>query len=403
VSVRARLLRLADVTPAEWVRWQDLSERAAEANLAFDPRFLSPDQGSDGEDEYLFVVAEEDDQWFGVLRVFAMEAPPSLGVPTYGTWDPPLFGASHPLLDRSRAADALGAIARAARRELRSGFIPLRGYPASGPLADALQTARRRRTLDAVVVASHAAAWVDVTADASLPPGGPREFPADLDPVYRSTNTRRMLRRHARRLAETAHGPLVLRDASEDLAAIDRFVQMQASGWKGDSEQGGTAVALDARGERVFREKIEAFRASGDLIVLELWAATTCVYSTVVLVVGNVAMPFLDAYQHEFRDFSAGTLGRTAVNAHLRRLQRLVAVNPGIYDYYDEAAKTYPDRREFVDVVLGVGVVPSRAVRLLPRADTSPRMRGLLRGLARGDRLGMRALGAARRRLGQDR
>ncbi len=402
VGVRAMLLRLAEVTEADWACWRALAERASEPNLALDPRFLTPEQGSGGDVDYLFVVAEEDGEWFGLLRVFAMDVSSTMSIPTYGTWDPPLFGASHPLLDHSRTVDALAAIARGIRRHLRGGFLILRGYPASGPLAEALQEIRRRPVLDAIIIGSHAAAWAEVTSYHAGSATDTNTFPARIDPDHHGSDTRKKLRRAARRLAEAGGGPLTLRDASDDPTAIDRFIAMQASGWKGDRERGGTAVALEAPVELKFREKVAAFRADGDLIILELWAGEQCVYASVYLVTGAIAEGFLDAYQHEFGDFSAGKLGRTAAYAHLAESHRkppLVAVSPGIYDYYPDAATIYPDRREFLDVVIGVGIVPSLIVRVLPRAEASPPARKVFLALARADQFAMRVVGAARRRL----
>lgn len=395
--MRPKLLRLADLTESDYARWSDLTERAAEANVALDPRFVAPDRGGP-EGEHLLLVAEEDDAWLGLLRVFQTDAPTDLSLHGYGTWDPPVAGPCHPVLDRDRAADALATIARGVRRLLRSGYLTLRGYPASGPLADAL-AAVDRPGIHTRVLASHSAAWVYKVADAVPPPADEVVLPADIEPAYRSYGSRRVLRTSARRLVEAAGGPLSLHDATADPTAIDRFIAVQASGWKGDHDQGGTALALDDRAEKAFREKVEAFRGSGDLRVLELWAGAHCVYTTVIFVAGGVAVGYLDAYQHEFGQFSPGSLARTAVCSHLRTVPGIEAMNPGIYDQYPEASKIYPDRREFLDVVIGVGLVPSTVVRKLTRAEHSPTARKTLTALNRADRFVMRGIGAVRRRV----
>ncbi|KJL42717.1 hypothetical protein JOD63_002538 [Microbacterium terrae] len=396
--MRAKLVRLAEVTDADWMRWSALAERSAEPNLAFDPRFLMSDQEGDT-DDYLFVIAEEAGEWFGLLRVFAMALSPSVDIPAYGTWDPPLFGASHPLLDRARAAEALSTLARGLRPLLRTGYLSLRGYPATGPLAEALGAVRRQRAIGAVVTQSHASAWVDVAAQHASGSPADRVGPAQIDIDHHNADTRKKLRRAARRLAETAGGSLTLRDASDDPEAVERFIAMQRSGWKGDAQRGGTAVALDHGMEVRFRRKLAAFRGTDDLIVLELWAGDVPVHSSVYLVEGRVAEGYLDAYQHEFGAFSAGKLGRTAAFAYLRRLPRLTAVNPGIYDYYPDAAKVYPDRREYIDVIIGVGVVPSLLTGLLLRADASSLRRRAVIVASNADRFAMRAVGAVKRRV----
>ncbi|WP_127473807.1 GNAT family N-acetyltransferase [Microbacterium sulfonylureivorans] len=398
--MRPKLLRLADLTESDFTRWSALSQRAAEANAALDPRFLAPERlGEEG--GHLLLVAEEGDRWFGLLRVFPTEAPTVPSLQGYGTWDPPVAGPSHPVLDRDRATEALATIARGVRSHLRSGYLTLRGYPATGPLADALAGLRHQRATRARVLGTHSAAWAYALPGATPPPAGQLILPADIDPEYRSYSSRRVLRTSARRLAEAAGGPLTLHDATADPAAIDRFVAMQASGWKGNQDHGGTAVALDDRTEQAFRDKVEAFGVSGDLKVLELWAGARCVYSTVVFVAGGVAVGYLDAYQHEFGRFSAGSLARTAVCAHLRTVPGIEGMNPGIYDQYPEASKIYPDRREFLDVVIGAGIVPSAVVGMLPRAERSSVVRRGLALVVQAERFAMRATGALRRRLGR--
>lgn len=395
--MRPKLLRLADVTESDFARWSALSQRAAEPNVALDPRFLAPDRlGPEG--GHLLLIAEDGDRWFGLLRVFQTEVPTELSLQGYGTWDPPVAGPCHPVLDRERTADALATIARGVRRLLRSGYLTLRGYPATGPLAEALGVQNQRAT-HARILGAHSAAWANALTGATPPQPDQLVLPADTDPDYRSYGSRRVLRTNARRLAEAAGGPLSLHDASADPTAIDRFISVQASGWKGDQDRGGTAVALDDRTERAFREKVAAFRASGELIVLELWAGAQCVYSTVIFVSGGVAVGVLDAYQHEFGRFSAGSLARTAVCSHLRTRPGIEGMNPGIYDQYPEASKIYPDRREFVDVVIGVGLVPSTVIRMIPQVERSALVRRSLPILNKADWFALRVIGFLRRRL----
>ncbi|GAA2982174.1 hypothetical protein JOD63_002539 [Microbacterium terrae] len=394
--MRATLLRLSEVTDAEASRWAALAKRAAEPNAALDPRFLLPDRDTSG--GHLLVVAEEDGEWFGLLRVFPIDTAATFGVTTFGTLEPSELGPPFPLLDRSRSGDALTAIAWGIRRLLRGGYLALRGYPATGPLAEALEAARSRTGMGALVVATRTTPWVDVHP---MPDSSPTEhvYSAQVDPDYRSVGTRKELRRNARRLTEATGGPLTLRDASDDPAAIDRFIAMQASGWKGDGDRGGYAVALDADRERAFRDKMRAFAATGDLILLELWGGTQHVYSHVYVVSEGVAVGVLDAYQHEYARYSTGKLGRTAVTAHLRHSGRLQAMNPGYYyDGDEEAVRAYPDRRDFDDVVIGVGAVPALAVRLLPRADASKTAQRMFTLLSRADRLVLRVVDRVNRR-----
>lgn len=396
--MRPKLLRLAEVTEADYARWSELSGRAAEPNAALDPRYLAPDR--DGEEGgHLLLIAEEGDRWLGLLRVFPTEGPGDLGFRGFGTLDPPVAGPCHPLLDRDHAAEALATIVRGIRPLLHSGYLILRGYPATGPLATALSAIESDRNAQARVVATHAAAWAYPASEATPPAVGQLVFDAVVEPDFRSYSSRRVLRTSARRLSEAAGGPLTLHDASADPEAIERFLSMQASGWKGDQDRGGTAVALDGRTEQAFRDKVDSFRESGGARFFELWAGPECVYSTIIFVVGGVAVGYLDAYEQKYGRFSAGSLARTAVVCHLRTVPGIDGMNPGIYDQYPEAAKIYPDRREFLDVVIGVGMVPSAVVRMSPQKGRSALTRRILDFGDRADRAAMRATTSLRRRL----
>jgi hypothetical protein len=369
-ELRAKILRLSEITGDDWERWQRLAARATmDPNPELDPRSIAPEQHADGARQMLLAIAEEGDEWFGIVRLWPHLQTPILGADTYGTPSPGLVGPSHPLLDPGRAADALAVIARGASRALNFRYLALSAYPATGYLASALKAVQRRPGFGVGIVTSHEAAWVHVSPETMDPALVKQGLPAQIAPSFRSRSTRKVLRRDARSLEAAAGGQLVLRDVSDDPAAVSRFIGIQASGWKGDAERGGLAVALTD--ETAFRLRIDAFRSSGDLIILELWAGDIPVYSQVVLVEGRVGILYLDAYQHEFAEYSTGTLGRTAVCAHLMSLSRLTDVHPGIYDAYPESTGIYPHRRGFDDVVIGVGLIPAVIARLLSRAHTA--------------------------------
>lgn len=158
-----------------------------------------------------------------LIGLLAIQATQTLLTPVAAAWHHPQWVVSAPLLDASRGAAALDAmLAWLATNPRTRGGLLVRGVETGGPLMRLLEDGGRRR-----VIALETR--VRAVLDGSPASGGP------------SGGRLKELRRQARRLG----GPVLRSATSVEAvrAATERFLELEARGWKGVS---GTALLKDA-------------------------------------------------------------------------------------------------------------------------------------------------------------
>jgi CelD/BcsL family acetyltransferase involved in cellulose biosynthesis len=156
---------------------------------------------------------------------------------------------------------------------------------------------------------------------------------------------RRELRRLSRRLAEEMDAPLEVRDVSHDPQMIDRFIAMEASGWKG---RRGTAFAAHEGHREFFAEVCDGFRENGRLQLLALAAGDRPAALKCNLLAEDEVFCFKIAYDEAYARFSPGVQleERTVAVFHERMSQRLM---DSCADPDNEMInRLWPDRRPLV-------------------------------------------------------
>lgn len=370
-DMRARTLPLAGVTATDADRWQRLADRAVEPNACLDPRFLLParDFGDRAADVTL-VAVEDGDDWAAVValtRAPVWRGFPLTGLTTEGRFMSVYADRRHPLVAPERTVEALGTLLDGVEAAHLPGFLELTALPLGGPLGTALSRLESVGRIAVETRRTRSEAYALSRAGGQSPTG--THWPAVVDPEHLAAKARGKFRQAGRALEREAGGPLVVRDASGDPAAVERFLDLQMSGWKADREAGGAALRLDPAEESWFRDVVAAFTPRRDVLTLELLAGETVVYSTLVLVSGGAVFGFLDTYEGSLARLGPGTLGRLAVGDHLAHRPGLAFFDPGLDPRAPAAARLYPDRRDLVDVLVAVhGVLPRAAVRALPAA-----------------------------------
>jgi CelD/BcsL family acetyltransferase involved in cellulose biosynthesis len=118
-----------------------------------------------------------------------------------------------------------------------------------------------------------------------------------------SSRHRRDLRRLGRRLAEELDAPLELRDESERAAAVEDFMALESSGWKGEA---GTALRSIPAHTAYFRELCDGFRATGRLQLLALGTAEQTISSKCNLLAGDAVFCFKIAHDESFARYRPG-------------------------------------------------------------------------------------------------
>jgi CelD/BcsL family acetyltransferase involved in cellulose biosynthesis len=118
-----------------------------------------------------------------------------------------------------------------------------------------------------------------------------------------SSRHRRDLRRLARRLGEELGAPLELSDVSGRAAAVERFLALEASGWKGQQE---TALLSRLEHADFFRDVCAAFRAAGRLQLLEFGTTERVVSGQCSLLAGDAVFHFKIAFDESAGHYRPG-------------------------------------------------------------------------------------------------
>ncbi len=121
-----------------------------------------------------------------------------------------------------------------------------------------------------------------------------------------SGDLRRRLRRKEKRLSERGHVEhLAIRPEDDVGRWIDEFLQIEASGWKG---QRGSALASSESGRRYFTEIATSAFRRGRLLMLGINFNGRPIARRCAFVSGEGSFAFKTAYDEEFANFSPGAM-----------------------------------------------------------------------------------------------
>lgn len=201
-----------------------------------------------------------------------------------------------PVIDRTVMGEVLAAmLERIARDPKLPKILAVENFSADCDLADALAAVVAQRQSKACVLRR----WLRPRLPAAA--NEPRFLERAL-----SSATRKKLRQHRRRLA--GRGKLEYRIAREPGAvreAIDAFIRMEASGWKG---RRGTALLNDARDDIFARAMAAALAERGNIAIHGLYLDERAISLQVVLYAGAAAFTWKTAYDESLQDCSPGML-----------------------------------------------------------------------------------------------
>jgi CelD/BcsL family acetyltransferase involved in cellulose biosynthesis len=229
-------------------------------------------------------------------RAYRIPLPALVSAHPYGTL-------CTPLLDRDRAEEAATSLMQAARNAGAHALV-LRDVSLDGAAMKALTEALRQQGLAPRVLQSHQRACLDATRDAEqlLHDGlGPKKL--------------KELRRQRHRLAE--HGAVafeVARSPQEVATALETFLTLEASGWKGKR---GTALKQDDGDAGFIRRATSALAETGQCAIVTLRAGDTPVASAIVLRHQDRAFYFKLGVDERFAKFSPGVQLTLDLTRHL--------------------------------------------------------------------------------------
>ena len=179
------------------------------------------------------------------------------------------------------------------------------------------------------------------------------------DPARPSGDRRRRLARARRRLEDRLGSPARVVDRAGDPAAVEAFLELEASGWKGRQ---GTALRCNRGDAQFFRDMCAALAARGKLQLGSLEVGERVVAMKCNLVSGGAEFCFKSAFDEDLADFSPG------VQLEVADMARFEA---GDAEWMDSCTAADNDlinqlwrsRRTVSNVVVPVGMLGSALLR----------------------------------------
>jgi CelD/BcsL family acetyltransferase involved in cellulose biosynthesis len=298
---KGALTPLAGVSATQW---RALSERAAEPNGYYLPEWeLAVNASARGRVDTDALGAWRDaSSLIGLAPVISMWRAYRIPLPALVSADP--YGTlCTPLLDRDMAEEAVTGILQQARRAGAHALI-FRATSLDGAALKAFTDVLHRGGMQPVVLQSHVRACLDTTGDAD-------------DVLREALGAKKLkeLRRQRNRLAE--HGAVhfdVARTPAEMATAVETFLMLEASGWKG---QRGTALSQDDGDAAFVRRATSALAETGQCEIVTLRAGETPVAAAIVLRHQDRAFYFKLGVDERFAKFSPGVQLTLELTRHL--------------------------------------------------------------------------------------
>ena len=271
-----------------------------------------------------------------------------------------------PLLDRTLAEDAVCGLMAEARAAGAHALI-LRDVSLSGAAMKAFTQVSRQHDLQPIVLHSHLRACLDA-----------RRHADDILRDALSAKKLKELRRQRNRLAEL-HGTVrfeVARSVDDVTRAVEVFLSLEASGWKGER---GTALRQDDGDLNFIRRATRGLAESGQCEIVSLHAGDTPVAAAVVLRHQDRAFYFKLGIDEAFSKFSPGVQLTLELTRHLCADAVLVTADSTASAHHPMINPIWRGRLRIGDVIIPL----RRNDPVVTAIHAAMRMRRGLRELAR--------------------
>ena len=309
---RAAISRGGGVAPLVTIdvnQWRALAERAIEPNGYYLPGWaLAVNAFASGRTDVSTLVArvghsqQDEARLIGLVPFMPMARAYNIPLPAFVSAEP--YGTlCTPLLDPDMAHDAARQLMRQAR-DAGAHALVLRDVSLDGAVMRAFGDVLQQDGLRWHVLKTHLRACLDATAD--------------CDRMLREAlgaKKLKELRRQRHRLAE--HGVVgfeVARTADEVATALEKFLALEASGWKATR---GTALIQDDGDARFIRRAVPALAENGQCEVVTLTVGDTAIAAAIVLRHQTRAFYFKLGIDERFAKFSPGVQLTLDLTRHL--------------------------------------------------------------------------------------
>jgi len=336
--VGASLLPIEELTEADKAGWRDLAAAAVEPNPFFHPDFALTVAEELRSAALGVLVVREGPDWLACLPVERKRGWRQMPLSALVTWNHLYCFLGTPLVRADGIDTAITELlGEGVRRS--GGFLGLDLLATDGPVNAALENSAAALRLRPVELDRFDRAALTRREDGAY--------------LALSSKHRRNFERLRRHLEAQLGGELTLRDRSEDPAAREEFLRLEASGWKGE---GGTATAFVPIGHGdLFHRVCERMAERGMLQLVSAEIGARPVAMLCNLVGGETVFTFKIAADSELAKSSPGIqlsilfLDHFHADAGLQRADS--CAEPG----NEMINRLWPDRRE-----LGIRAIPAR-------------------------------------------
>lgn len=291
-------------------QWRSLAARALEPNVFYDPAFALAAAPVFGARCGAVLVWSARGLLIGLFPArIARWCDGSL--PATTGWTHPYAPLGTPLVDRDDAGPAIAAwLEHLARAPAMPALLALPMLPERGAFAAALDAVLTRKRLASAAFGRHRRAML-------VPGAQPAQYLDQAVPARK----RKELGRQRRRLEEIA--PVAFAAAREReriAAAVEDFLVLEASGWKGVAQ---TAAANDPAVRRFVEMAVTALAAQGQARVDRMILGDHAIAAAITLTAGDAAWFWKIAYSEGVARFSPGV-------QLAYQLTPILATQPGI-------------------------------------------------------------------------
>ena len=351
-------LALEALVPA----WDELAANACEINPFYESWILLPALRAQGDAALRCVLVWQGERLIGLFPFERKRQFKGLPVPVFTSWRHSAYLLCTPLVRADAAAECLQALLEWAAAE--GSIVEFRYLPADGGFHAALGDAMRSRPCTIMPTAQFSRALLRKGTQSAM-----------------SAGLQRQLRRKERRLAEQpGFGTKAVGPGGELGDEIERFMRLEAAGWKG--REGGAFAANEsslAFGKTVLSQA----HRRGRLHMVGIDCGGRAVARRFSILAGAGSYAFKTAYDEAHSAYSPGVLAEWL---NLREFQKLDGVD--WQDSYTEpdnftVNRMWKDRRVIRSLALGVGAWGRFWLSMLPLARwTLRRIKGTARKAA---------------------
>jgi CelD/BcsL family acetyltransferase involved in cellulose biosynthesis len=348
--VTTRLIPLPDLSAEQLGAWRRLATRAAEPNPFFEPYFvLATVRRAGASGAWLLVVERDDGEWLACVPVRRRGAPP---IRALQSWCDEYCFLGTPLVERDSVREAVEALMSVARQRHR--LLVLERMALDGPIG---------ATVNELLATNSYQLVLERRSERGAALRGP-------EPYEPNSKERSERRRRLRRLEEELGAPVEVRDRSDDPEAIEDFLQLEISSWKGKA---GTAFGSRPSDMAFLRQIATAFRNERRLQVLELGAEGGAPLAIACNLIGDdTVFWFKIAFDEDYKRCSPGVelIQASRDNFYAgeaRLLDSCSAPDSTVIN------RSLPDRRQLATLVIGPSGIRGALVRGAAKAAATIR------------------------------